>query len=76
MVIKETDFFAPGELEILARCKQFVISELQAKYRMLEYFEDKGKPTRFIKSEIARMEYALGIRERFPDIKEMLEEDK
>ena len=73
MAIKDMDFFAPREIEILVRCKQFVINELHAKYRMLEYFEKNGKSTKFIKTEIARMEYALGIRDCFPNVKEMLE---
>jgi hypothetical protein len=76
MSIKETDFFAPGELETLVRCKQFVAQELQAKYKTREYFKGKSKSTKFIEIEIARMEYALGIRKSFPCIKAMLEEDQ
>jgi hypothetical protein len=74
--MRDIDFFAPGEIEILVRCKQFVQNELQAKDRMLERLGRNGKSTKFIKTEIARMEYALGIRDHFPNVKEMLEEDE
>ncbi len=76
MAIRDIDFFAPSEIEILVRCKQLVIQELKMKYRQLEYMERNGKPTKFIETEIARFEYALGIREHYPNVKEMLKEDK
>ena len=76
MAIRDIDFFAPSEIEILVRCKQFVMTELQAKYRLMDRLGNQGKSTKFIESEIARMEYALGIRDKFPNVKEMLEEDK
>lgn len=76
MAIKDIDFFAPSEVEILVRCKQFVEKELQVKYKLLAYLESKGKPTRVTKIDIKRMEYALGITDRYPNIKEMLQEDE
>jgi hypothetical protein len=76
MAIRDIDFFAPSDVEILVRCKQFVERELCAKYKLLAYLESKGKSTRCTEIDIKRMEYALGIRDSFPNIKEMLEEDK
>ena len=75
MAIKTTDFFTPGELEILVRCKQLVQQELQAKCKIREHFKQRGRSTKIFDTEIARMEYALGIRKSFPNIKAMLEEE-
>lgn len=76
MAIRDIDFFAPSEIEILVRCKQFVEKELRAKYKLLVYLESNDKPTKCTEIDIKRMEYALGIRDSFPNIKEMLKEDK
>ena len=65
-----------GELEMLVRCKQLVEKELQSKYRILAHLEDNGKAKQCIKSTIARMEYALGIRSHLPSLEEILEEVK
>jgi hypothetical protein len=76
MAIRDIDFFAPSDVEILVRCKQFVQKELQAKYKLLAYLENNGKSTKYTKIDIRRMEYALGITDRYPNIKEMLKEDE
>jgi hypothetical protein len=76
MAIRDIDFFAPSDVEILVRCKQFVEKELQTKYKLLAYLESNGKPTKYTKIDIRRMEYALGIIDRYPNIKEMLKEDE
>lgn len=72
MAIKETDFFRAGELEILVRCKHFVEIELSAKRRLLENMDKAGKRVNMIALDIARMEYALGMRNEFPNVKEVL----
>lgn len=76
MAIRAIDFFASSDVEILVRCKRFVEKELQAKYKLLAYLESNGKSTKCTKIDIKRMEYALGITDRYPNIKEMLKEDE
>ena len=76
MAVKDIDFFSHGEVEILVRCKQFVESELQAKYRFLKYLKSHGKSTKCTEIDIQRMQYALGLRDRFPNIKEILEREE
>lgn len=72
MAIRETDWLDPSELEILVRCQRLVKEMLSEEKRVLDYMERNGGKTIHSKIRIARLEYALGLRERFPNIKAML----
>jgi hypothetical protein len=75
MAIKDTDFIEPGELEILVRCKQLVEKMLDEECRFWRWLDDHNKDTKHSEIKIARLEYALGLRRDFPNIKEMLERE-
>lgn len=73
MAIRDIDFFAPSDIEILVRCKQYVEITLKQKYRILDWLKKEGKEAKVTKIEIAQMEYALGIRKDKPNLREMYE---
>jgi hypothetical protein len=73
MAIREIDLFEPSAVEILVRCKQLVEQMLKDEYKALDWLERENRNTKFTEIKIARMEYALGIRKDFPNVKEMLE---
>ena len=75
MAVKEMDLLSVGELEIFVRCKHFVEIELSAKRRLLENMDKAGKRVNMVALDIARMEYALGMRKEFPNAKEILEKE-
>lgn len=72
-MLKETDFIEPGELEKLVRCKQLVEKMLEEQYRILNRLRDVGKETKYVEVMIARLEYALGLRKNYPNIKQIIE---
>lgn len=72
MAIRDIDFFEPGEIERLVRCKQLVEKMLNEEYRILHWLDDHNKDTKHSEIKIARFEYALGLRKNFPNVKEML----
>jgi hypothetical protein len=60
-------FDGDREAEIYLRCKRLVKRILEEKERLLMRFISEGKNTKLLEFEIARIKYALGETDKYPD---------
>lgn len=68
-------FDGDKEAEIYLRCKRLVKKMLEEQERVLEHFKKENKNTKYVEFEIARMKYALGEIDKYPDAREYFKRD-
>ena len=68
-------FDGDKEAEIYLRCKRLIKTMLKEEERILEYFIKENKYVKGTEFRIARLKYALGEIDKYPNVSEYFEKD-
>lgn len=68
-------FDGDKEAEIYLRCKRLVKKMLEEEERILEHFIEEDKYVKGVEFQIARLKYALGEIDKYPNAQEYFKKD-